>query len=260
MLGILSTYEQTGFYYNADKVVNIPLAILSGIGTVLLPRMSALTQEKNYKAADNLFIQTISGIAALSIAMGLGIASVAKDFVPLFFGQGYEPCILLIYLFAPVFIIKSFSHISSTQFLIPRHQEKNLTAAICMGAVANLICNVVLIPTFGALGATIGTLMAELIACIWQFKFIIPVLSLNRVFCQAIAYLCIGGIMFGGATLVHAERQSPIFAITLKIIVGSVIYLGSCALYWKITRNPLLLQLQQYWENIKNEFYLWKKN
>lgn len=256
MLGILSTYEQTGFYYNADKVVNIPLAILSGIGTVLLPRMSALTQEKNYQAADDLFIRTIDGIATMSIAMGLGIAAVAKDFVPLFFGPGYEPCILLVYLFAPIFIIKSFSHISSTQFLIPRHQEKNLTAAICMGAVANLICNVALIPTFGALGATIGTLVAELIACIWQFKFIISVLSLNKIFRQIIVYLCIGGIMFGGVTLVHAEGQSPLFAVILKIIIGGVIYLGLCALYWKMTQNPLLLQLQQYWQILKKKLFM----
>lgn len=42
MLGILSSYEQNGFYYNADKLINIPLCIINGIGTVMLPRMTAL--------------------------------------------------------------------------------------------------------------------------------------------------------------------------------------------------------------------------
>ena len=35
MLGILSTTTESGYYYNADKVVNIPLGILVGIGTVI---------------------------------------------------------------------------------------------------------------------------------------------------------------------------------------------------------------------------------
>lgn len=42
MLGLLSSYEQNGFYYNADKLINIPLCIINGVGTVMLPRMTAL--------------------------------------------------------------------------------------------------------------------------------------------------------------------------------------------------------------------------
>ncbi len=253
MLGWLSTYEQTGFYYNADKVINIPLSVLNGVGTVLLPHMSALTEAKDYKTADNLFIRTICGISAISIAMGIGIAAVAKDFIPIFFGPGYEPCILLVYLFAPVFIIKSFSQISSMQFLIPRHQEKKLTVSICLGAVANLICNIILIPKYGALGAVIGTLVAELVACIWQFRFIVPAISLKNAFYQTIVYLCIGGIMWCGLTVMRMWVYGSIFAVLSEIILGGIIYIGLCMLYWKITNNPLLLQTKQYIYSIKNK-------
>lgn len=252
MLGILSTYEQTGFYYNADKVVNIPLAVLNGVGTVLLPRMSALTQEKKYHEADKLFGDAICGISVISIAMGIGIASVAKNFVPIFFGPGYEPCILLVYLFAPIFIMKSFSHISSTQFLIPRHQEKELTIAICLGAVVNVACNIILIPIYGALGAVIGTLMAELVSCLWQFRFIIPVIPLKNIFYQVGIYLCLGGVMWGGVTLLQAQIHNQIIALILGILVGSMIYISLCILYWRISYNPLLLHIQQYWQSIKN--------
>ena len=31
ILGILVTYEQVGFYYNADKVINIPIGVIGGI-------------------------------------------------------------------------------------------------------------------------------------------------------------------------------------------------------------------------------------
>ncbi len=254
MLGMLSTYEQTGFYYNADKVVNIPLAVLNAIGIVLLPRMSALTEAQNYQAADELFVQTICAVAAISVAMGMGIAAVAKDFVPLFFGPGYEPCVLLVYFFAPIFIIKSFSHISSTQFLIPRHQEKNLTQAVCLGAVANLICNIVLIPRYGALGAVVGTLVAELVSCAWQFKYVIASISLKKAFQQFIVYMGIGVIMCYIAQLVDPYISHCFSRMMVKILMGSVLYITGCMCYWKWTCNPLLGQLQDYGRSIRNKF------
>ena len=49
MLGILSSYEQSGFYYNVDKIINIPLCVINGIGTVMLPRMTNLyNANKNF--------------------------------------------------------------------------------------------------------------------------------------------------------------------------------------------------------------------
>ena len=55
MLGILSDYEQVGYYYNADKIINIPIGIISGIGTVMLPRMTMLIKGRNNDEALNLF-------------------------------------------------------------------------------------------------------------------------------------------------------------------------------------------------------------
>lgn len=46
MLGVLSTYDQVGYYYNTDKVVNIPLGIIAGFGTVSLPRIVSLIAQK----------------------------------------------------------------------------------------------------------------------------------------------------------------------------------------------------------------------
>ncbi len=41
MLGSLSNYSQSGYYYNADNVINIPVGIVTGFVTFLLPSMSA---------------------------------------------------------------------------------------------------------------------------------------------------------------------------------------------------------------------------
>jgi len=262
MLGLLSNYEQTGFYYNADKLVNIPLTILSGIGTVLLPRMTSLLQNKKFENANVLLFQTFGFISVISIAMGIGIAAVAKDFVPFFFGNGYESCILLTYFFVPIFIIKSFTLITSTQFLIPRHKEKNLTNSILLGAICNVICNILLIPSYGALGAVIGTLVAELVACIWQFRFVVKDINLKNIFIQTSVYLLFGIVMFFSVYHIsRIEYTLPIWIlILLEIFIGGIIYSALCIIYWKTTKNPMLEYIFSFICDIKNRLYKHKIN
>ena len=94
MLGILSTYDQVGYYYNADKVVNIPLGIIAGFGTVSLPRIVSLIATKKYDESKKLVAKSISLIMFLCSAIVFGIITIVKHFVPLFFGAGFDDCII----------------------------------------------------------------------------------------------------------------------------------------------------------------------
>ena len=42
MLGNMSTTTEVGFYSYAEKIVQIPIAIIAALGTVLMPRISNL--------------------------------------------------------------------------------------------------------------------------------------------------------------------------------------------------------------------------
>ena len=93
MLGILSSYEQVGFYYNADKIINIPIGVIGGVGTVMLPRMSALFADNRAEDIKKYFLTSIEGIIISAAAMAFGIAAISKEFTPVFFGEGFEPCV-----------------------------------------------------------------------------------------------------------------------------------------------------------------------
>ena len=47
MLGALGSITQLGYYENAEKVMNIPAAIIAALGTVMLPRIANLYAENN---------------------------------------------------------------------------------------------------------------------------------------------------------------------------------------------------------------------
>ena len=176
MLGLItgesSGFSESGFYYNADKIVNIPIGVIGGIGTVLLPKITGLIAKKDTQNANRLFCNSLELSVLVASAMAFGIAAVAKEFTPIFFGPGYEPCILLIVVLAPVMLIKAVSISARNQYLIPYHYDSKYIQSVLLGVVVNLFSNILLIPRYGALGAVIGTLLAELAASAVQMAFI----------------------------------------------------------------------------------------
>ena len=238
MLGALSTYEQSGFYYNSDKIVQIPYMVINGIATVMLPRMSFLLADGKQKEADQLFVTTLEGVAAICIAVSCGIAAVAKEFIPIFFGKGYDACIVITIVFTPILLIKGFAVIARTQYLIPMKMEKEFTKSVIGGAIVNLVMNLVLIPPYGALGAAIATVAAEFVACAIQFYSLRGrQLGIGKLLLKTAFYAVIGLSMIGVVRLVSLINTSTVIKLIIEIIVGACFFSSICLCYWVKTRN-----------------------
>ena len=244
MLGALSSYTQSGYYYNADKVINIPIGLLTGVGTVMLPRMSALAGDNKKTELNAMFNTSIRGIGLVSAAMCCGIAAIAKEFTPFFFGPGYDDCIILIISLAPVLFVKGLSLISRNLYLIPNKMENKLTASVVAGAIVNLIVNAVLIPPMGALGAVIGTLVAEIVSCLWQYVSLIREVKCLKSLISCLGYFAMGVAMFFGVRFVADHIfASNLVKILLEIVSGVLIYSILCLILWTVTRNTSAIRL-----------------
>lgn len=247
MLGIMSTYSQGGFYYNADKVINIPVGILTGFVTVMLPRMSALAGANRTEEVESVFNTSIRSISMVSAAMCCGIAAISKEFTPFFFGSGYDECVVLIIVLAPVLFIKGFTFISRSLYLIPNHYENKLTTSVIAGAIVNLIVNLLLIPHHGALGAVIGTLIAEAIACMWQYRFVITKVHCLKSISIGFIYFAFGILMYFAVRIASSCIDFELFPkIIIEVIVGAFIYCLLCFAYWACSNN------KEEWKLIKS--------
>ena len=224
MLGALSSYEQSGYYYNADKLINIPLCIINGIGTVMLPRMTSLYNSDKRDKANSLFLVSLEGVALVSIAMACGIAAISGEFVPFFFGKGYDACILLTVVLSPVLVIKGITNTIRTQYLVPLSKEKYYINSVLSGAVTNLFFNLLLIPKLGAMGAVLGTLLAELVSCLVQFFVIVKDFNLGICLRNCGLYLLTGIIMFFAVRAVSMIHVTLLLKLAIEIIVGALIF------------------------------------
>lgn len=240
MLGLLSTYKQVGYYYNADKIINIPIGILIGIGTVMLPRMTALNSNGLINEAKNLFLLSIELIVAVSSAMACGIFAISVEFTPFFFGSGYDECIRVIMMLSPILVIKGLSLVARMQYLIPNQKEKIFIESVFWGAGINLIVNLRLILRLGALGAAIGTMVAELASCFWQYKKINKYISCSSVIYKSMIYILFGAVMIAAVRIVACMFCGGIVSLVFEILTGVVVYSLLCIGYWKLTKNKIL--------------------
>lgn len=242
MLGLMTSYEELGFYYNADKIINVPLSITNSLGTVFLPRASTLLSSEDRNEAFHFLGNTFEVTILLSCALAFGIAGCAKSFIPLFFGGGFEPCIRLTYMFVPVLIVKSISNFYRMEYLVPTHNDRLYIAATFAGAAVNLLFNALLIPRLGAAGAVIGTLLAEaavMMVQFWGYDKAMPVFDWVKTLC---VYLLIACGMFGVMKLAELLGLSAVMTVLVQFAAGCLSYFVFCMINWKfISKNGDIL-------------------
>ena len=179
VLGLLSTEAQVGFYSNAERVVKLPMTVITSLGSVMIPRVASLMKDAKWNQVRENMRKSIHFVFFLGCPMAAGIAAIARYFVPWFFGAGYEDCIPLMQELSVIIIIIGLSSVTGQAALVPLNMQKVYTISILAGAVTNLFLNVLLIPGLGAHGAVIGTIAAESVVGIIQWIAVFRGIKLN---------------------------------------------------------------------------------
>ncbi len=231
MLGQMSTMSEVGYYEGASKILNIPTGVITALGTVMLPRMSNLAAKGKTRESGQYIRQSMIFAMFLAAGMMFGIAGIAEDFVPLFLGEEYEKCVLLIRVMAPTVPFIAWANVIRTQYLIPNHEDKSYIISVVLGAAVNLVVNLSLIPAFGAFGAIVGTVCAEGAVCISQTIMVRKKIEVVRYLRDTVFYFFFGAVMFLVIRVLHCMINDTVIAICIEILVGGGIYVVMSGLY-----------------------------
>ncbi len=224
MLGYISGSAEVGYYDSSEKVIKIPMALITSLGTVMLPRMSNLYAKDQEQIANSMITKSIDIAMLLSTSIGFGIMSVSRLFVPLYYGDGFSACIDLFTILLPSCIFVAFANVIRTQYLIPNNREIVYIVSVISGAIINLGFNSILIPKHGAIGASFATLVAE--AAVWgiQIFLVRKELPIGKYLLQSIKYIVAGLIMFLVVVHVHISSFTPVMNILIQVIIGVALY------------------------------------
>lgn len=237
MIGQLgSSIDQVGYYTQAQKIVKIVLLVVTSLGTVMMPAMSAAfaqgKKDEMMKSIKNAFQFTFM----IAFALLFGLIAVAERFVPIFFGPDYEPVTDLIIVISPILIIIGISTVIGRQYLLPTMQQGAYTASIVAGAAINFVLNMLLIPRYDALGASVATVLAELAVTGVQLWCVRKQIPLKMCVAPFVRYMALGAVMFLAVWGAGKWLPDGTLSLLVMIGIGGVVYLTELIL----TRDPLL--------------------
>lgn len=227
MIGAFTdTTFENGYYEQTQKIIKIAYTVLVSLNTVMSARMSYLfAKDKKDEIIDKLE-KALAFIVVLGIPLVFGVSGIASNFVPWFFGDGYDAVVILLILSSPLIVIMSIHNFLSAQYLIPSGQRVRSTKGVITGAVINLLLNALLIPRYHAVGAVIATLVAETSICVVYFymsKEYVPVSTLFKFMPKPLASAI---VMTAWVCFIGIHQRGSILITIIQVVSGSVIYFG----------------------------------
>lgn len=247
MLGLMAGYAETGFYSNSEKIISIPITLIIGLGTVMLPRISSLMSQNRVEESQSYALLSIKFVCMFSCACIFGLIAVSNLLSDVLFGAEFAKCGMIIKVLSIIILPIGLSSVIRTQHLIPAKKDKIYVTSTIIGAVLNFITNLCLIPILGAIGATIGTIIAEFSVLIYQLVF---VREFVKMITSTYRYFLIGAVMMVCVMAFDIIVVNKIVTLALQVVFGAVIFSSLTLVSLALTNDPL-------WQIIRSHF---KKN
>ena len=241
MLGAMSTKAQLGFYEASEKIILCASSVITAFGTVMMPRMTKLFSDGNVSESQRYMKLSVEAVMASSFAISLGILSVSRLFAPIFWGKDFASCAYILSALALSIPFSGFANVIRMQYLIPNGMDRAYIISVILGAVSNLVANSLLISIYGALGAALGTVIAEGIVCIAQCFAVRKRISLQKYLNCIVPFGVAGLIMAAAVRVIDHVAIVTIPWLLIEIFVGSIVYCSLSLLYLYYTRNELLM-------------------
>ncbi len=227
MIGSFSDSSvENGYYEQVDKIIRMTLALITSLGTVMIPRIAKVFAQNDLEQMKKYLKKSYQFIWLLGIPLMFGIIGITKIFVPIFYGSGYEKLNILLPIYSCIIIAVSLSNVTGCQFLIPTKRQNVYTIAVSVSAIFNFFLNLILIPRLLSIGAAIASIVAETIGAVIMLIFVNneKLISLKEIFRDSIKYWIAGIIMLLFLLILSNNLAVSVISLAISIILGGILY------------------------------------
>lgn len=257
MIGSISDITQVAFYENSEKIINIPLSLITALGTVMLPKISNLVA-KGYEDESKMYIsQSLKFSMFISIGSLFGLIGVSPVLIPVFLGSEFNECISLVSMLAMTILFIGWANVIRTQYLIPKKKDKIYIFSTVLGALVNIVVNLLLIREYGAKGAAIGTIIAEATVAIYQTYKIKQDIQVKDYIKDSSIFFIPGMIMCMVISFIGNKLPVSILTGVVQTIFGLIIYIIFSTIILYIKKDTIILNINnKKINNIKSSVLL----
>ena len=239
MLGFIKGDYEVGIYNAAVKIKTVLVSIVTSLGVVLLPRASYYIEHEMKDDFKKVSSKALHFVLVFSIPLCFYFIMYAKQTIIFLSGNEYESSVLPMQVIMPTLVLIGITNILGIQMLIPLGKERIVLQSEIFGAITDLCINMVLIPKLGALGAAIGTLVAEFVVFLYQFMALkdYVIEDFRKIH---YSYFIIG--LLSGSSLCFFMRMIQL-NIFVELMISSVCFFGAHFLCLSLLKEEFVLEI-----------------
>jgi len=228
MIGMITGSDiQNGYYEQAHKLEQVLVQVLLSISVVYKTKMAKLFECNYQKEIQNNIDKAVNSLLLLAFPMCFGVIGVSRDLTGCFLGLEYLDCISLIKIFAVLLVVISISNCMSNMYLIVTNLQNKFRKGTYIGAIINVICNIILIPKFKAAGAAVASVISEIIMLVFFYYYSKKYYNINRYKARIVKYGCFAFFMLCVIEIEKVFLKAYVFnSLVFEIFSGGIIYIG----------------------------------
>lgn len=249
IIGFIMDYKSVGIYTSAIKSVRLVMPLIASLGVVLLPKIASFNMNETVER-DKLLNQSFELVNFLSIPTTFFFIVIAKHFVPLFFGLGYDEVIVPMQIVSLIIFIGSLSYFFSVQVLAMLSEEKIFLWTVIFGMILNVSLNFLLIPYYGVIGAGLASIIAELGIVLFSLYFVVKKIKIKLNYKSVINSIFASSSIILFSRIVENINNHFLYILFLGIIFS----IGYIIIQYFIFKNEILKLLFDQIKEFKSKF------
>ncbi len=164
MLGYIGgSTAESGYYEESYSIIGVVNGLVMSFGSITLPRLTYLYFSGERGQFLNIFRKTMRMSLMLLFPMSAGLFVNAELIIRTVLGEKFLGGVNVLRILGILLTFGSLNYNIGNQVLVSTEHQKQFNIGIFSGACLNFILNLLLIRNFYAIGAAIGSLLAEMI-------------------------------------------------------------------------------------------------
>jgi O-antigen/teichoic acid export membrane protein len=240
MLGFMKNDDEVGYYNAAVKIKNIVVSVVTSVGAVMLPRVSYYVEKGLKEEFHRLTVKAFNFVMLMALPISVFFVFLARESILFLSGETFLGAVLPMQVIMLTVVLIAATNIMGIQILVPMNREKIVMYSGIAGAIVNLIFNLIMIPRYGATGAAIGTLIAEMAVLLVQ------AFALRKMLGSLLRGIRILNLLLGSVVAFLAMELTLRLNYAnsfLALLVNAVVFFGVYAIVMLIRKEPLVLQI-----------------
>lgn len=244
--------ESLGYYAAASNLCTyIQIIFVTSMVTAVTPMYMDRFENEGREATEDFLASCLRYYLCVAIPAAFGLTAVGADLLEFLAGAKYLEGHRAIPFIIVGMLIGGVALLAAAGLTIMK-RTKLMMGLVVLAAIANLLLNLVLIPTFGLQGAASATLISFILYAGISAYFGRAVLTL-RVDPQALLiYLLAGLLMYMAITSI--DMQAGVLRLIAKIGIGGLIYVSLILLLDRDLRELAIGYVKPAWSMLVQRF------